>query len=197
MRKICAIMLVLALVLASFSVAFAADPQPDYIESVEAESNVASEPVTITYVGDKGGKDVYRVEVKWGNMEFTYTDVQSDTWNAENHEATGAAEARWDKQSETITVINHSSVAVDVEATFEGIDGAQANVVGTTATSVKGNVTATIENNVKANLGRGTGLEGGRDVCPSYVFTVTVAGAPTETFTLDNINITISKAVTP
>lgn len=58
----------------------------------------------------------YSVNVEWENMTFTYTDV-AKTWSTSTH--TWSADAGdWNAATSDITVINHSSAAVDVAATY-------------------------------------------------------------------------------
>lgn len=58
----------------------------------------------------------YSVNVEWESMAFTYTDV-AKTWSTSTH-TWSADTGTWNAATSDITVINHSSAAVDVAATY-------------------------------------------------------------------------------
>ena len=191
MRKLSVILLVLTLVFASFSVAFAEPTTTtDNITDLTSAQTV-SKDVKIVYLGDTGGAKVYKVDVEWDDLTFTYTEAQSNTWNPEDHEMQGETNPTWSKETANIKVTNHSSEGVNVTATFAGENEASATVVDGTATSQKNGVTASIETNTQT-LSNGVAKVDGEDNCPNCTFTVKIAGAPNSTFILDKINITVT-----
>lgn len=126
---------------------------------------------------------VYRVEVDWTSLDFTY---KSPMWDPDNHEYKGG---EWyvgttKTNKGTITVTNHSNWGISYSALF-----------GTSATSKT-------ENNVKAVLSNNTGditYCAPAGTAPSATATVTVglddttAGIPTEdSFLLDTITVKIT-----
>lgn len=66
--------------------------------------------------------DVYVVDIKWGAMEFDY-NAGGQKWNSETHkwEADPEATASWTVKdaSNTITLANHSSKAVNATFAFD------------------------------------------------------------------------------
>lgn len=70
--------------------------------------------------------DVYSVDVSWGAMEFDY-NAGGQKWDEENHKwiEDETAPAGWEvkDESNTITLANHSSVAVEAGFEFSAIDG--------------------------------------------------------------------------
>lgn len=65
--------------------------------------------------------DVYSVDVTWGAMEFDYNEA-GQKWDSENHKwvADETTPASWEvkNSSNTITLVNHSSKAVDATFAF-------------------------------------------------------------------------------
>lgn len=66
--------------------------------------------------------DVYSVDVTWGAMEFDYNEA-GQKWDSEDHKwvADETAPASWDvkNSSNTITLANHSSKAVNATFAFD------------------------------------------------------------------------------
>ena len=123
---------------------------------------------------------VYKVVVAWGDLNFKYT---GGVWNPDSHvyaPAADAANAGWDKTSETITVTNHSNWGVSYAATWAANSGEKNGVTGTLNLPDSTAIVACTE---------------GATTAPSSEFTVSIAGIPTvNSFTLDTINVVITPA---
>lgn len=66
---------------------------------------------------------VYKVDVEWGAMEFTYTAAGVNVWNPDTHEYELAEDNKWMENGNTITIKNHSNAAVEAALTFQAADG--------------------------------------------------------------------------
>ena len=84
----------------------------------------ASCDVTGSYVNGQDGGTVYRVDITWGAMEFTYTDVSKD-WDPDTHQYNSVVPAAWSWTEDTnkITVTNHSNTAVDASFAYQNNPG--------------------------------------------------------------------------
>ena len=84
----------------------------------------ASCDVTGSYVNGQDGGTVYRVDITWGAMEFTYTDVSKD-WDPDTHQYNSVVPAAWSWTEDTnkITVTNHSNTAVDASLAYQNNPG--------------------------------------------------------------------------
>ena len=110
MKKIIAIILALALVMSLSITAFAAD----------LNEGAKTGDVTVNYTKGKDGGTIYRVDVIWGSMEFSYTSEAKGVWNPETHKYDEAAPAKWEcaKDANKIAVTNHSNTKVTVSLTY-------------------------------------------------------------------------------
>ena len=81
---------------------------------------------------DVSTKDtVYSVDVAWGAMEFTYTKTGENVWNPDTHQYTESDAGTWSANGNTITVTNHSNVALNAnlsESLEKGLSGHFDNV---------------------------------------------------------------------
>lgn len=115
---------------------------------------------------------VYSVDIDWGNMNFTYTQQNTNKWNAGNHSYSLTSDGFWDNPSSNITVTNHSNVAVRVKMMYTALGN----------TGVKGVLT-----NATAELAAGeVGNYGGAD---SVTATLTVSGTPNSTVASDGVKV--------
>jgi hypothetical protein len=201
MKKFFAMLLTGVLVLAVSVPVFADGNATDKTESVPSDANGSSTFTSGTSQGDVVVKitdgntvtKVYKVDVVWGTLDFTYdfTVDGTPTWDVTNHKydaASGDESEHWDKTSDKITVKNHSNAAVAVSASFTTESGVSASVTTNGVTATLSNNTATI------STAEGTVPNS----APSQEITVGVSGIPTTTseFTVDTITVTISPSAT-
>lgn len=123
---------------------------------------------------------VYKVNITWDNLTFTY---KFDNWNPETHKYEG--DLGWqDKEPRNITLVNHSNKAVTFKARFA--DDA------TTSKDVKG--VKSILENFEGTLGTAEGTE--VLSAPTKKITYKIEGEPTnknitQEFDVDTITITL------
>lgn len=124
MKKIFAVILTLALLSMASVTAFA--------DNIDTIGESGSAEVKGTYVAGGSAATVYSVDIAWGSMEFTYTDVSVGTWNPDNHKYDGAEEAKWScaAGADKIKVTNHSNADVTVNFKYES-DEAYNGITGT------------------------------------------------------------------
>lgn len=122
MKKLFCFLMVVAMLATVSATAFAA--------TVETANGSDSADVKAKYNSTTPAA-VYSVDVTWGAMEFDY-NAGGQKWDTENHKwvADEAAPAGWEvkNSSNTITLANHSSKAVD--ATFEFVANAEYTDLG-------------------------------------------------------------------
>ncbi len=123
---------------------------------------------------------VYKVDVTWTNLEFTYT---SGTWNPETHTySTGRTLSNGGNGS--ITVTNHSNWAVKYTAGF--------GTTGEEESAEKDGFTATLSNNAEKSI---KACDIGAETAPSETIGVTVTAGDvtaTDDFTLGTITVKIT-----
>lgn len=120
MRKIISLTLALVLVLSLSVTAFAAANDGTKNTSID---------VNALYTDGIATPEVISVNVEWGAMTFTYTVSGTHNWNASAHEYTTDAEGAWSANGNTVTVTNHSNIAVKAELAFTA-DAAYDTVTG-------------------------------------------------------------------
>ena len=113
MKKFFAFALALALTLALSVTCFAA------LENKTGD-------VTATYKTPDPAGTVYKVDVVFGDMEFTYTPEGNGTWDPAQHKYVEKAAAKWEATGNTITVTNHSNAAVTVTLSYDAEEGFEA-----------------------------------------------------------------------
>lgn len=205
MKKLFTILLALTLVFASFSVAFAddLDPNTDILGNTASKeieftgvAEQVSRPVKVFVNPQTGGGEVYKVNVAWGTLTFTYNKGQASTWNPDTH-TTDSVGASWSNNTADIVVTNHSNVKIDYKASFNDQDDSI-----TTITTNNITATLTAENGIDAPQGtlesdaaNGDG-EGPGNVCPAGTIKLKldVQGTPPDgETTVGTIYITVSK----
>ena len=177
MKKLFATLLAVAM-LASVSVtAFA------------AETNNGTQDTEITvngsFVSGTAGSSVISVDIAWDAMDFTYTAASQGTWNPATHAYDGATSGGWSDNTPSITVKNHSNVAVNATLGFT------ANVTGVVGTFTEASGT---ENDNILNLAtaEGTTLEN----APTATANFGISGAAIDADQkLGTITVSIAKAV--
>ena len=169
MKKMLAMILALAMVLSMSVFAFAAD--------VTTNGNTDSD-VKVTVNGND--TKVYRIEIKWEALEFTYT---MGAWDTQTHQY-GAG--TW-SAAKTIAIINHSNADVTAMANYVASDEPD-NVDITLAvasgdTSLESAATAAFADPNTTNKAN------------SIVYTLTASGnpqVPTTQVTVGTVTVTIS-----
>lgn len=165
MKKLFALVLTLALVLALGTTTFAA--------TLNAVGSTESGNVTAS-VSSTAAAEVISVDVTWGNLVFTYSTT--DTWNPTTHQNDTAG--GWGTEFQNVaTVVNHSNVALTATAAFTA--AAETNFAATFETASQ-------------NLATAVGTE--VNAAPSATFAMKItAGTPTNNQALGTITITIAK----
>lgn len=82
--------------------------------------------VEAKYVDGIRTPDVYSIDVTWGAMQFTYTNSGVREWDPSNHQYADTLTPGWTANGNSVTVTNHSNVAVDVTFSYKkatGFDG--------------------------------------------------------------------------
>ena len=79
--------------------------------------------VQAQYRDSAAPETVYLVDVKWGEMQFTYTAAGVSVWNPATHAYEVKEESRWSGTGNTITVENHSNAEVTAVLSFEAAEG--------------------------------------------------------------------------
>lgn len=72
--------------------------------------------VTGKYVEGTDGGTIYKVDITWGSMAFTYTAASKGTWSTSSHTYEGAKLAAWSwaEGVNEIKVTNHSNAGITV-----------------------------------------------------------------------------------
>ena len=155
MKKITTLLAAAALTCTMGTTAFAADHGG-------VETGSYSADVKGTY--QAGGAVVYSVDIAWTDMSFTYTGAGEGTWNPETHQYSGSSEGAWTASNDSITVTNHSNVAVEATASYQAETGYEST------TMTFGNNEATVATAVGTEVAS----------APSATITVTPGGTLAE-----------------
>ncbi len=173
MKKIFALALVVAMMLAMSVSVFAFD--------IEANNGSASKEITVNNTVTYDPQDVYAVNVEWTTTNFALESA-SGIWDPENHVYKDGEQTTFasGKNTGTVTVINHSNVAIDATIALSSTDS---------------NITFTADEATKeiAEADAGESL-GDKTKAPKAVFTVT--GAVAEDYYTTAASITVTATVT-
>lgn len=115
MKKCLSILLVLGVLLCLSLTAFATENT----QNVAQNNGMATIMVSGTYDAGEEPAQLINVDIAWGAMSFTYT-AGDTSWNPDNHSST-TGEGSWSVAKDTnyITVTNHSNAAVTAAFGFE------------------------------------------------------------------------------
>ena len=187
MKKIMSLALALIMLMSLSVTAFAADTSP---KTVEANNGTATIDVTAKYVNDvDAAAEKVNVVVEWTAMEFTYTVDGTQVWNPSTHSYTVENEtANWSENTATITVTNHSHVAVNATLSFAAAEGV-------TVTSAIKETSGETDDGVLA-LATAVGTVVGEAPSASATFGITTGNAIEEDTTLGTITVKIAKSST-
>lgn len=163
MKKLLAIVLVLALAMSIGVTAFAQGAPETVGQNGSKEIDVIAGYNTTTST-----PEVYSVDIVWTDMTFTYTESSTKTWNADDHSYDTTASGGWDKTTASVTVTNHSNVEVAVAMEYVPVEN-----TGVTGTLTGGNAV----------------LSAGEEGNYSLTATLTIGGKPSETVTTDGVKI--------
>lgn len=146
------------------------------------------------YAEGADAEEKISVDIAWDSMEFTYTNG-GYYYDASEHETKPNAEGgQWGDEKKSITITNHSNVAIDASFKFEAADG-----VTTTGTFYKNGSAIETEAEQKLSLASGekTAANAATYVTPSDSISFGVSGAAISADTrLGTITVTIAKQVT-
>ena len=167
MKKILSLLLATALVMSMSLSALAAEMKDTVGQNGEKEISVTAKYDSSTEI-----PNVYSVDISWTSMTFTYTEKDTKTWNAADHSYKTATEGAWDKTTATITVTNHSNVAVKTNVVYSAVEG----------TGVSGTMT-------DAAAALNAGVEGNYSGADTHTATLTISGTPNKMVTSDGITV--------
>ena len=174
MKKTLSIILALVLALSLSVTAFAA-------------TNDGSSPTEIdvngSFVSGTAADEKISVDIVWDPMDFTYTAPSQGTWNPATHAYEGATEGGWSDNTPSITVKNHSNVAVNATLDFK------ADVAGVVGTFTETSGTA---NDKVLELATAEGTE--VSAAPTATANFGISGAAIDADkTLGTITVTVAK----
>ncbi len=77
--------------------------------------------VVVTYQEAEEPLTIYKVDIVFGSMEFTYTEESKGTWNTSTHQYENPEESSWScaQGANVITITNHSNAAVNVSLSYD------------------------------------------------------------------------------
>ena len=140
-----------------------------HLELQTTDTDVRKITITGVYQAGTTADEKISVDLVWEAMDFSYTAASQGTWNPVTHTYEGATEGGWSDNTRTITVTNHSNVAVNATLAFtaavDGVVGAFTEASGTENDNILNLATAvgtTVENapTATANFGiSGTAID--------------------------------------
>lgn len=79
--------------------------------------------VTASYDATLVEQEVYRVDIVWGSMAFTYHPEFVGTWNPNTHTYSDEADAYWsfEENANKITVTNHSNAPINASFSYAAL----------------------------------------------------------------------------
>lgn len=112
MKKLVSVLLAVAMVMAMSTAAFAA--------SSSEILNAGTQDITVKaeYKNNVSIADSVCVDILWESMEFTYTVSGDLEWDANKHDYNDKTQGTWTASGNTVTVTNHSNIAVTAAFSF-------------------------------------------------------------------------------
>lgn len=149
-------------------------------------ATVSSVPGTQTievkgqYQSGTPASTVYKVDISWGDMLFTYTAGSQGTWNPQTHSFDNATQGSWSSASgsNVITVTNHSNAAVTAGfsytpgSSYSGITGTFSKSSINLASAVNTQPTAAPSDSTSLTL---SGTLSSSVTSPTSIGTITVS----------------------
>ncbi len=179
MKKTISVIFSVLLAFSLNTVAFAAPGSANGLG--ETQQNI---DVNATYSASVSTPDVVSVDISWGAMEFTYSVGGTNNWNPGTHSYTENTTGSWTANGNTLTVTNHSNVAINASLSFTpSVNGIRGSFSETSGTANDGVFSlATAENTSVANA-------------PSATATFNITGGSVSSSgKIGSITVSISKA---
>ena len=153
------------------------------LEVQQTDTDVREITVTGVYQAGTTADEKISVDIVWEAMNFTYTAPSQGTWNPATHAYEGATEGGWSDNTPSITVKNHSNVAVNATLDFT------ADVAGVVGTFTETSGTA---NDKVLELATAEGTE--VSAAPTATANFGISGAAIDADkTLGTITVTVAK----
>ena len=153
------------------------------LEVQQTDTDVREITVTGVYQAGTTADEKISVDIVWDAMDFTYTAPSQGTWNPATHAYEGATEGGWSDNTPSITVKNHSNVAVNATLDFK------ADVAGVVGTFTETSGTA---NDKVLELATAEGTE--VSAAPTATANFGISGAAIDADkTLGTITVTVAK----
>lgn len=153
------------------------------LEVQQTDTDVREITVTGVYQAGTTADEKISVDIVWEAMNFTYTAPSQGTWNPATHAYEGATEGGWSDNTPSITVKNHSNVAVNATLDFT------ADVAGVIGTFTEASGTA---NDKVLELATAEGTE--VSAAPTATANFGISGAAIDADkTLGTITVTVAK----
>lgn len=153
------------------------------LEVQQTDTDVREITVTGVYQAGTTADEKISVDIVWDAMDFTYTAPSQGTWNPTTHAYEGATEGGWSDNTPSITVKNHSNVAVNATLDFT------ADVAGVVGTFTETSGTA---NDKVLELATAEGTE--VSAAPTATANFGISGAAIDADkTLGTITVTVAK----
>lgn len=121
--------------------------------------------VTATYNAGNKASTIYKIDISWGSMSFTYNEASKGTWDPDDHVYKDVVTAgwSWDNNANVIEVTNHSNAGINVTPSYTAATGYEAVTMGFSSASLL----VDSADNGKGTNGAGTAETGTISVTPS------------------------------
>ncbi len=134
MKKVLSIVLAIAMIATMSAVAFAANETGSFAGE-EANATATSNHEVFGIYATGARTDMYKVDISWGSMIFTYTEA-AEVWNTTDHTwdlTADDAVGVWtcEAGANKVDLANHSSKPVSVVLDFEDDVDADGDITGT------------------------------------------------------------------